>query len=168
MDHLAIHKVFVSHSSRDRDFVEQEVIPLLTSQGFEVFYSPDSIVPADKWERTLLKGLNECDTFLLVMSPQSAQSPWVKRDVQRQKKSRRRQLEIPVWRTESGSEARMAIFRYRRVAMLQDCQVRKLLSLLSQGISVRLASVKTGMDEKTARNYRKAARMPSELSARHD
>lgn len=52
--------------------------------------------------------------------------------------------------------------------MLQDSQVRKLLSLLSQGISIRLASVKTGMDEKTARKYRKAARMPSELLARHD
>lgn len=52
--------------------------------------------------------------------------------------------------------------------MTQDAQVRKLFCLLSQGVSLRLASLKTGMDEKTARKYRKAERMPSELSARHD
>lgn len=52
--------------------------------------------------------------------------------------------------------------------MTQDGQVRKLFCLLSQGVSLRLASLKTGMDEKTARKYRKAERMPSELSARHD
>ena len=52
--------------------------------------------------------------------------------------------------------------------MPQDSQVRKLFSLLSAGHSLRLASLKTGMSEKTARKYRKAERMPSELSARHD
>ena len=52
--------------------------------------------------------------------------------------------------------------------MTQDAQVRKLFSLLSAGHSLRLASLKTGMDEKTARKYRKANRMPSELSACHD
>jgi hypothetical protein len=52
--------------------------------------------------------------------------------------------------------------------MTQDEQVRELFSLLSSGISLCLASLKTGMDEKTARKYRKAGRMPSELSAGHD
>lgn len=32
--------------------------------------------------------------------------------------------------------------------MTQDVQVRKLFSLLSSGLSLRLASLKTGMDEK--------------------
>ena len=52
--------------------------------------------------------------------------------------------------------------------MTQDAQVRKLFSLLSAGHSLRVSSLKTGMDEKTARKYRKANRMPSELSACHD
>lgn len=52
--------------------------------------------------------------------------------------------------------------------MPQDSQVRKLFSLLSAGHSLQLASLKTGMSVKTARKYRKAERMPSELSARHD
>ena len=52
--------------------------------------------------------------------------------------------------------------------MTQDAQVRKLFSLLSSGHSLLLASLKAGMSVKTARKYRKAERMPSELSARHD
>lgn len=52
--------------------------------------------------------------------------------------------------------------------MTEDVQVRKLFSLLSTGIPLCVASLKTGMDEKTARKYRKAERMPSELSERHD
>ena len=52
--------------------------------------------------------------------------------------------------------------------MTRDEQVRELFSLLSSGISLCLASLKTGMDEKTARKYRKAGRMPSDLSERHD
>jgi hypothetical protein len=56
----------------------------------------------------------------------------------------------------------------RRIAVTQDEQVRRLFSQLSSGISLRLASLKTGMDEKTARKYWKAGRMPSELSERHD
>jgi hypothetical protein len=52
--------------------------------------------------------------------------------------------------------------------MLEDAQVRKLFCQLSKGDSLRMASLKAGMDEKTARKYRKGERMPSELSARHD
>ena len=52
--------------------------------------------------------------------------------------------------------------------MTQDAHVRKLLSLLSAGHSLRLASLKTGMNVKTARRYQNAERMPSELSAPHD
>src|ERR1022692_1673129 len=73
--------VFVSHSTHDREFVEKEIIPILEGQGIEAWYSQDSIVPADQWERTILKGLKACDAFLLVMSPRSAQSTWVKREV---------------------------------------------------------------------------------------
>jgi len=51
--------------------------------------------------------------------------------------------------------------------MTQDGQVRKLLSLVGRGVSLRVAALKTGMDEKTARKYQRGGRMPSELSERH-
>jgi type VI secretion system protein VasG len=74
-------KVFISHSTRDREFVEREIIGLLHEHGIESWYSRDDIRPTDTWERTILRGLKSCDWFLLVMSGQSAQSEWVKDEV---------------------------------------------------------------------------------------
>jgi TIR domain len=74
-------RVFLSHSTEDREFVEQEIIRLLEGCGVETWYSNDSIQPMDQWERSILQGLKSCDVFLMVMSPRSAQSPWVKREV---------------------------------------------------------------------------------------
>lgn len=52
--------------------------------------------------------------------------------------------------------------------MTRDGQVLKFFSLVSSGVSVRVASLKTGMDEKTGRKYWKAGLMPSELRNPHD
>lgn len=51
--------------------------------------------------------------------------------------------------------------------MLTDHQVRRLMRLLSAGVPLSLAALKTGMDPKTARKYRQAGRLPSELQAQH-
>lgn len=74
-------RVFVSHSTEDRAFVEQQVVGLLQQHGVDTWYSRDSIQGAERWERSILQGLRECDWFLVVMSPRSARSPWVKHEV---------------------------------------------------------------------------------------
>jgi formylglycine-generating enzyme required for sulfatase activity len=74
-------RVFISHATADRDFIEREIIPLLQRNGVETWYARDDIGAADEWERTILQGLRSCDYFLVVMSPQSARSRWVKREV---------------------------------------------------------------------------------------
>jgi TIR domain len=74
-------KVFISHSRQDREFVEREIITLLRDHGIETWYSADDIQTAESWERSILAALKACDYFLLVMSPQSAQSEWVRREV---------------------------------------------------------------------------------------
>jgi serine/threonine protein kinase len=73
--------VFVSHATRDRGFVEQEIIGFLESHGIETWYSINDVPSSSYWERTILKGLEISDWFLLVMSPRSAQSEWVKDEV---------------------------------------------------------------------------------------
>ena len=52
--------------------------------------------------------------------------------------------------------------------MVTDQQVRKLMSLLSNEVPLGTAALKSGMDEKTARKYRKAGALPSAVRARHD
>ena len=48
--------------------------------------------------------------------------------------------------------------------MVTDCQVRKLMKLLNQEQTLSLAAAKSGMDEKTARKYRRLGKLPSEVS----
>ena len=51
--------------------------------------------------------------------------------------------------------------------MVTDRQVRSLMKELSKGQNLRVASAKSGMCEKTARKYRDALRLPSELKVEH-
>ena len=71
-------RVFISHSTQDRTFVEQEIVRLLAEHGIETWYAADSIQTADRWERSIFEGLQACDWFLIVLSPHSAASGCVK------------------------------------------------------------------------------------------
>jgi hypothetical protein len=51
--------------------------------------------------------------------------------------------------------------------MVSDAQVRRLMTYAQQEKTLVLAAAKAGMDEKTARKYVKAGRMPSELKVGH-
>jgi serine/threonine protein kinase len=74
-------RVFVSHSSKDRAFVEQELIPVLERSRNPTWYAKKDIKSASVWERTVIRGLVSCPWFLLVMSPRSAKSDWVRDEV---------------------------------------------------------------------------------------
>lgn len=49
--------------------------------------------------------------------------------------------------------------------MITDVQVRKLKKYLSQGKTLEVASVRSGMDEKTGRKYRDLSKLPSDIKA---
>ena len=51
--------------------------------------------------------------------------------------------------------------------MVTDAQVRRLMKLIPSEDTLALAAAKAGMDEKTARKYRRAGRLPSQLTAKH-
>jgi len=52
--------------------------------------------------------------------------------------------------------------------MITDYQVKKLKKFLSEGKTLEVSAARSGMDEKTARKYRKLDRLPSEIrAARH-
>src|SRR5690606_23403463 len=52
--------------------------------------------------------------------------------------------------------------------MVSDRQYKRLLTLMQQGETLRKASLKAGMDVKTARKYLKARKLPSTLRQVHD
>ena len=87
--------VFVSHSTQDASFVENELIPHLRANGLDPWYSKDGIRTADHWERRILAALNRCQWFLIVLSPRAAESEWVKDELHWAVTNRARRI-IPV------------------------------------------------------------------------
>lgn len=74
-------RVFVSHSTLDRAWVEAEVIKVLHTKNIRTWYSKSEIKTGAEWEREIKKGMEACDWFLLVASPNAAQSDWVRDEV---------------------------------------------------------------------------------------
>jgi TIR domain len=74
-------KVFVSHSSDDREFVTGDLRPLLQSHDIEAWCSEADIESAEDWERSIRVGLNTSSWFLVVLTPSAIKSRWVKAEV---------------------------------------------------------------------------------------
>src|SRR5208283_4187886 len=70
--------VFISHSTKDREWVETKVVKFLKASNIKTWYSTEQIMSASQWEREILKGMEASDWFTLVVSPAAAESEWVK------------------------------------------------------------------------------------------
>jgi hypothetical protein len=74
-------RCFISHSSKDRAFVEEELIGVFDALGLEPWYSKEDINAAEEWERSIKKGLESSEWFAVVLSPRSQSSSWVRDEV---------------------------------------------------------------------------------------
>ena len=73
-------EVFLSHSDHDRVFVTQ-VARTLRNHGIPAWYSRTDIVGGLRWHDEIGGALNRCDWFVLVLSPHSVTSRWVKSEL---------------------------------------------------------------------------------------
>ncbi len=71
-------KAFISHSAKDRTIVEREIVDFLRSHGVETWYSKRDIRVGVTWNEEIVRGLENCEWFVIVMSPNSAESTWVR------------------------------------------------------------------------------------------
>ncbi len=76
-----IESVFVSHSTLDRETVERDIVNFLQSHGIRTWFAGEDINSSDEWERSIVKGLQECEWFIVAMSANSASSRWVRSEV---------------------------------------------------------------------------------------
>jgi hypothetical protein len=74
-------EAFLSHSSKDHAFVKRLGATLI-GHGVPVWYSEVNILGAQQWHDEIGKALDRCDWFILVLSPHSVKSKWVKRELQ--------------------------------------------------------------------------------------
>ena len=70
------YKVFLSHSSKDIEFV-RELYRRLTRDGVTCFLDEKSIHWGDNFVLTLEEGLNGCEYFVPILSPDFCESKWV-------------------------------------------------------------------------------------------
>ncbi len=73
-------EVFLSHSSKDRKFVLR-LARMLKRHKVRYWYSATHIAGAKQWHDEIGRALARCDWFLVVLTPDSVSSPWVKREL---------------------------------------------------------------------------------------
>jgi TIR domain len=72
-------EVFVSHSSRNAAFVER-LVAMLHAHGLQTFLSRKNIKGAQQWHDEIGAATARCSWFIVVLTPQSVSSEWVKRE----------------------------------------------------------------------------------------
>ncbi len=70
-------RVFISHSSKDLDFVLAYIKPVFDHAGMFAWCSATDIPMAADWERQIRSALAQTDWFVVVLSPDAQQSAWV-------------------------------------------------------------------------------------------
>jgi hypothetical protein len=73
-------EVFLSHSSRDRQFVLR-LTRVLRQHKVRYWYSATHIAGAKQWHDEIGRALARCNWFLLVLTPDAVRSAWVKREL---------------------------------------------------------------------------------------
>ncbi|MEN3334436.1 MAG: hypothetical protein V7641_3801 [Blastocatellia bacterium] len=73
-------ELFLSHSSADRQFAD-DMAEMIRRHGVPVWYSQTNILGAQQWHDEIGAALRRCDWFALILSPNSVESMWVKREL---------------------------------------------------------------------------------------
>jgi type II secretory pathway pseudopilin PulG len=70
--------IFVSYSRKDKDYARKLVDHLL-ALGFDVWFD-EHIEYGSNWEQAIQRAIDTCAAFIVVMSPASAESEWVRNE----------------------------------------------------------------------------------------
>src|SRR5215469_17655249 len=73
-------RVFISYSRKDTEFVDA-LQSLLTVHGIEVWLDRSRLEGGQLWKDMLEEAITACDVFLLVSSPASLTSHWVRQEL---------------------------------------------------------------------------------------
>ena len=71
--------VFISYSSKDREFVKQ-LVQTLKAMGIVCWVAPEMIPAGSSYAREIPKAIRECEVFLLLLSKTSQDSIWVEKE----------------------------------------------------------------------------------------
>lgn len=72
--------VFISHSSEDIDLA-RDFAGLLGKQGIRAWVSEDEVFPGDNYPLKVGEALEKSNAMIVLLSPASADSPWVRSEI---------------------------------------------------------------------------------------
>ncbi len=78
---LGVPRVFLSHSHADNDWCMQ-LVNALTANGFDVWFDKQGLFVGDQWITKLQTEVESRDVFLIVLTTDSWNSPWVQKEFQ--------------------------------------------------------------------------------------
>lgn len=71
------YDIFISHSSKDKDFCDI-LFGLLDKAGFNVWYDENSLLPNSHLTADLPEYIRQCESLIVILSQDSCKSSWVK------------------------------------------------------------------------------------------
>lgn len=74
-------RIFISHATSDRQFVNDKLVGLVSAVGFDPWIAENDIESAEEWERSIKSGLESSDCVLILISQAAIRSQWVKAEV---------------------------------------------------------------------------------------
>ncbi|MBV8781889.1 MAG: toll/interleukin-1 receptor domain-containing protein [Phycisphaerae bacterium] len=77
---LRPREAFISHASADRRFADRFSL-MLGKHGVPFWYSRTNIQGAQQWHDEIGEALRRCDTFIVLLSPVSVKSKWVRHEL---------------------------------------------------------------------------------------
>ena len=73
-------KVFLSYAHADLD-VARQVATQLENAGHQVWFAEDAVFPGENFATEAGKALDKSDAMVVLISPESMKSSWVRRDI---------------------------------------------------------------------------------------
>jgi hypothetical protein len=70
-------RIFISHSSKDIDFIVDHLKPLFGRLGYTAWCSGTDLRTAADWEHQIREALATADWFIVLLSPNAVTSEWV-------------------------------------------------------------------------------------------
>lgn len=77
----ANEKLFISHSHKDREFVEEQLVKPLRKRDINTWYAVDDIPTAALWPEAIRRALVDCTCMVVVVSKNSNGADWVRLEV---------------------------------------------------------------------------------------
>lgn len=73
-------RVFLSYANSDLAIARQ-VAAQLEDAGHKVWFADDAVFPGENWAQEIGKALDKSEAMVVLISPESMKSSWVRRDI---------------------------------------------------------------------------------------